>query len=460
MLSLLYLGGALLTAYGAIVANRRLAALLIVGICLLSNLISLVIYYASPGLSNVTVAVAARELVVYSCFGLSLLVIRGLRWPLGTALDKLFFALLVFFGCSVLASIPRTGISALLMGRELIFPLATYFLFRFLALDEPAVRAMLRLVTLVAVAAAIVAIVEQLYVNQVNTRFWEQVAISGYLAQKYGQFEGAFPLSWINFLPVFIGQAPGLRSIGLMLDPLATGHFLACSLPIVYYWTEGRVKYLLSGLVFVGAMCTFSKATMLISFIVIGSQVLRLKSPALRNGLLAGVGLCVLATGALLLSTGDDNFTHFGSFKAGVDALLTSPLGNGVGSTGYFNLLVTGEGTAEAIDTTFSVYVYQMGTPGLIALTLLALTPPLMLLYHLALLRSNRLFVDNLVSRLLMTAIPLFLAYAVLAFASAAAYSAVAIFLPMLLLGTYTSAWVRLRGELRQQALVAATSAG
>jgi hypothetical protein len=457
MLSMVYLGGSLLAAYGALVFNRRLFALLIVAICLLSNFASLCIYYIAPGLSSVSAAVAARELAVYSCFALSLLLVRGLRWPIGTTLDKIFLLLFVFVVCSIIASVPRTGVSALLMGRELIFPLATFFLFRFLNLDERSLRLMLGLVVGVAVAGATLAIVEQFYVNLVNPSFWEQVAVSGYLAQKYGSFDGSFPLSWVNYLPVFIGRDPMMRSIGPMLDPLASGHFLACSLPIAFYWTKGWKRYLLSAVIIAGALCTFSKATMLIIFVIIGTQALRLRSPTLRGALLAAMIVCVLLVGALLLSTGDDRFTHFGSFKTGVNALLGPPFGQGVGSTGYFTFLVTGGGTLDAVDTTFSVYVYQMGLPGFLALALLAFSPPLVLLYHLHLLRANGLFVANTASRLLLTAVPLFLIYGLLAFASAAAYNAVAIFLPMLLLGSYCSAWVQLRAELRSRAVAPAT---
>ncbi|MFQ3663521.1 MAG: hypothetical protein SNJ69_14140, partial [Chloroflexaceae bacterium] len=211
----------------------------------------------------------------------------------------------------------------------------------------------------------------------------------------------------------------------------------------------GWKRYFYVGIIFLGVVCTFSKASLLISFVVFGCQAFRIKQAWLRYSLLAAMGICVLAVGALLLSTGDDAFTHFGSFRTGVEALLNRPLGKGVGSTGYFNFLVTGQGTVEAIDTTFSVYAYQLGWPGVMALIFLVPIPAVVLLLHLAWLRSRALFVNNCLSRLLMTVLPLALTYSLLAFASAAAFTAVPVFIPMLLLGTYNTvwAWERARAE-------------
>ncbi len=447
MLSLAYLGGALVLAFLALLSGKRRFALVVVAVCLLSNLASVIIYYLAPELSDVTFAVAARELTIYSFFVLTFLLVRQLRWPVATLIDRVYFILLIFFLVNIASGFLRNGISAMLTGRELIFPLATYFLFRFINLDERAVHNVLQLIVGIAVAGGMVAVIEQVYVNLINPAFWETIAISGYLAQKYGSFDQPFPLSWVNYLPGFINRPPGMRSIGLMLDPLATGHFLACSLPIAYYWIQGWKRYFFIGIIFLGVVCTFSKASLLISFVVLGTQAFRIKQAWLRYSLLFLAGVCVIAVGTLLLSTGDDAFTHFGSFRTGVEALLNRPLGKGVGSTGYFNFLVTGQGTVEAIDTTFSVYVYQLGWLGLMALIFLAPIPALVLLQHLAWLRSRALFVNNCLSRLLMTVLPLALTYALLAFASAAAFTAVPVFVPMLLLGTYNSVWVRERAR-------------
>lgn len=449
---MIYLGSVLLLALVALIAGRRRGALLIVLVALLSNLASITIYYLAPELSDVALAVSARELTVYTFFVLTFLLVRRLRWPVGTLIDRVYLGLLVFFVVNIIGSIPRNGVTSLLMGRELIFPLATYFLFRFLNLDERAIRSLMRLIVSIAVVVGLVAVVEQIYVNLINPNLWHEWRISGYLAQKYGSFDDPFPLSWVNYLPGFLGLPHGMRSIGLMLDPLATGHFLACSLPIAYYWYRGWQRYFFLSIVFLGVICTFSKASMLISFVFLGSQAFRVKHWLVRYGLLAFVASCILAIGGLLLSTDDDAFTHFGSFRAGTEALFNHPLGKGVGSTGYFNMLVTGEGTASTIDTTYSVYAYQMGWPGLLALMCLVLLPTSILFTHLYWLRSRGLFVSSCVSRMLMTVLPLFLSYSILAFASAASFTAVPVFTPMLLLGTYGTLWVRLRTATRQPA--------
>lgn len=447
MLSLLYLVGVLLVAFLALIAGKRYFALVIVLISLLSNLASVVIYYLSPTLSRVSIAVAARELAIYLFFFM-MFFLRQLRWPIATIIDRIYLALLMFFVVLIVGSIPQNGFSALLIGRELIFPLATYFLFRFINLDGRAITSVMRLIIGIAVVTAILAIIEQFYVNLINSFFWNDMGISGYLAQKYGSFNEPFPLSWVNYLPVFIGLEPMMRSVSLMFHPIVTGQFLACSLSIALYWIHGRKKYIIIVIVVLGALSTFSKATMLIIFIILGGQALRLKSVILRNMLVGMVLICVLAVGILLLSTGDDAFTHFGSFKTGLEALITQPLGAGIGSTGYFIWRVSGQGEIEALDTTFSVYVYQMGWFGLVALLFLVLTPPLTLLFHVRWLRKHRLFVTDDVGKLLMTTLPISASYAILAFSSAAAFTAVPVFVPMLLLGAYCTAWVRLRAEI------------
>ncbi|MGB9631693.1 MAG: hypothetical protein ACPL8I_00045, partial [Chloroflexaceae bacterium] len=454
MLSLVYLVGVLVLSFLALLSGKRRFALTVVAVSLLSNLASLLIYYLAPELSDVTFAVAARELTIYGFLILTFLIVRQLRWPVGTLIDRIYLVLLVFFLINIAGGFLHNGMSAALMGRELIFPLVTYFLFRFINLDERAIRQVLQLIAGIAVVGGMAAIIEQIYVNLIDPAFWETIAISGYLSQKYGSFDQPFPLSWVNYLTGLINRPPGMRSIGLMLDPLATGHFLACSLPVAYYWIQGWKRYIFVAIIFMGTVCTFSKASMLILFVVFGSQAFRIKNAWLRYSLLAITGLCVIALGILILSTGDDAFSHFGSFRTGVEAILNRPLGKGVGSTGYFNFLVTGQGTVEAVDTTFSVYAYQMGWPGVLALIFLVPVPAAVLLLHLAWLRSRAQFVNNCLSRLLMTVLPLALTYSLLAFSTAAAFTAVPVFIPMLLLGIYNSVWVRQHTRAEQPSRV------
>ncbi|MCX7789276.1 MAG: hypothetical protein N2378_01425, partial [Chloroflexaceae bacterium] len=80
--------------------------------------------------------------------------------------------------------------------------------------------------------------------------------------------------------------------------------------------------------------------------------------------------------------------------------------------------------------------------------------PAAILLLHLAWLRSRGLFVNNCLSRLLMTVLPLALTYSLLAFASAAAFTAVPVFIPMLLLGAYNTVWVRQRARAEKSARI------
>lgn len=438
MLSIICLGSSLIIAFASLLAGRRRFALTIATLVVLVNAVSIALYYLAPDLSNVKITVATREITVYIFFVVYFVLLKRFNLPFGHLVDKVYLLLLLLFIAMILASIPKNSLGALMMGRELIFPVVTYFLFRFLNLDKRAIKSVVRLVLGLAAVTAILAIIEQIYVNKINPYFWEQIRVSGYLGQKYGNFNQKYPGSWVNYLPAFIGLPPGLRSIGLMLDPLVTGHFLACSFALTLYWMRGWKRLLFIVLVGTGALCTFSKGTMLICFVAIGSRALLIRGKFLKSLVLATVVLIVVGVGVLLLSTGDDSFTHFGSFKAGVNSLLKSPLGNGVGSTGYFNLLVTGEGAIEAIDTTFSVYVYQMGIVGLVALVCIVLVPFFSIFRRLRRTTSSR---EE--KRLLLTCFPLFGAYSVLAFSSAAAFSAVPVFIPMMLLGMYVSSSTR-----------------
>ena len=140
--------------------------------------------------------------------------------------------------------------------------------------------------------------------NFVNPRLWEQINIAGYLSQKYGSFPGDYPGSWVNYLPGLIGLPPGFRSIGIMLDPLVTGHFLACSFVIVLFWYRGGSKWLLALVIGAGAITTFSKATFLLVFIAIGSQALIVRPKIAKQFILSSAILTILIIGVLATVTG------------------------------------------------------------------------------------------------------------------------------------------------------------
>ena len=98
------------------------------------------------------------------------------------------------------------------------------------------------------------------------------------------------------------------------------------------------------------------------------------------------------------------------------------------------SILVTGGGTLEAIDTSFSVYIYQMGLFGFVALVSLVILPFIFLLLDR---RRSRHNIAK--TPLLPVCLPIFGAYSILAFSSAAAFTAVPIFLPMMLIGMHVS---------------------
>jgi hypothetical protein len=420
--------------------NRHMFALAIVSVALLANFASLLVYYLAPSLSDVTYLVGARELSIYAFVLISLVILRRFTIPIGHRIDQIYFGLGLFFLLAILIGLARNGSPAILMGRELVFPIATYFLFRFINPDKQIIRSIVLFILGIASVAAVFAIIEFIYVDLINPRFWYDVRISGYLEQKYGRFDDPYPGSWINYLPVFIGLPPTFRSIGLMLDPLATAHFLSCSFALALFWLRGMTKYFLTGLIGLGVVMTFSKAGLLLCFLAVGSQALKIRRPLLRWSILGVIASIVGVIGLSMLSTGDDAFTHAGSFRTGLYTLLNDPLGHGVGSTGYFAFLVTGEASiGAAVDTTFSVYVYQMGVPGLVALLLLVGVPTFYYLRHLTRQRRTRGKVDPLT----MSCVMIFGSYTFLSFASAAAFTAVPVFVPMVLLASQVSLEVR-----------------
>lgn len=433
MLSVITFLGLILTALVTLPFSRRRFALVVVGICFLANLLSFATYYISPDLSRVAVTVATREVLIYLSFALFSVVALVITIAAGHLIDRLFFLLLIFFTLMIITS-QQSLVSAIFSGRELILPLTIYFLFRCLALDRSSVEAVIRLIIWLAAVGGVLAIVEQVYVNFINPDFWVQIEVGGYLAQKYGTFDEPYSLSWVNYIFGFIGLPPTFRSIGIMIDPLVTGHFLASSFTIILYWIRGIKKYMLLAIVGAGTISTFSKAAVLICFMAIGYQAFSIRNTYVRWTVLAVVFSIVAALGALLLSTGDSAFTHYGAFRFGVETLTQNPLGNGVGSTGFFNYRVTGEGALDAVDSTFAVYVHQMGLPGLVALLTLILAPYLVMIRDLR--RARR---AGNSSPLALICASLFAVYTLLAFSTAAAFNAVPIFIPMMLLGMYVS---------------------
>ena len=139
--------------------------MVIVVLTLIANIASIVIYYISPDLSSVRVVVAIRELSIYLALILIFILIRRFRLPIFHPLDKLFLLLLLMYTFFIMLSIPRYSISSMLMGRELIFPVATFFVFRFLNLSGKHIRQILLFVIGLAFIAGILAIIEQVYIN-------------------------------------------------------------------------------------------------------------------------------------------------------------------------------------------------------------------------------------------------------------------------------------------------------
>jgi hypothetical protein len=431
MLSVLITVMLVLAVFLSLAAGKKLFALAIVAVAFLINLVSLLLYYLNADLSRVYITIANRELLVYFFLVISLLLVRKMVLPVGHPVDKIYLFLFVLFVTLIVAT-SKSLIQAAISGREMVFPLSVYFLFRWLRLDQDSVRAIMRLIILLSVVTAAFAIVEWIYVNKVNPSFWEQIHINGYLAQKYGSFNDPYPGSWINYLPRFIGLPAIFRSIGLMLDPLVTGHFLACGFTIILNWVRGSVKYVFLFLIGIATLFVSSKASFLICFLAIGFRSLSTRKKLSRVMILALVFAVVMCVGILLLNTGDDAFTHYGALKNGVASLKQAPLGHGIGTTGYFSRLVTGTRGGNTSDTTFSVYAYQMGFIGVGALILLIVVPFLLVFRSLW---QKRLREKSFPSTLILAS--LLGAYSILAFSSAAAFSAVPVFTPMMLLGIY-----------------------
>ncbi|GAC1384419.1 MAG: hypothetical protein NVSMB42_02390 [Herpetosiphon sp.] len=417
-----------------VVFLRRLSgksrfAVAIVAVSLLANLVSVLLYYLVGDGVGVPVIVATREILIDLLFVFSGISILSIVIYSPRLIDRIYLALLLIFGIMILLS-KQDLKTAILSGRELIFPLATYFVFRSLRLDEPAQRRVIRFLVRFSVVTALLAIVEQIYVNLFDPNFWTGIQIDGYLTQKYGTFTGDYPLSWMNYAPGYFNLPPTLRSVGLLVDPLATAHILACGFTIVLYYRRGALKYILLAILALGTICTFSKGALLICFIAIGTQAFALRNKALRYMSLAMVALIVVALATALLRTGDDAATHFGSFRAGVTSLAQSPLGDGIGSTGYFTYLVTGDGDAGAVDTTFSVYTVQLGWLGLLALFCLLGAPFFTVLHSFRQVSGPRKQAP-----LALVCLSLWTAYSILSFSTAAAFTAVPILIPMALLG-------------------------
>lgn len=412
-------------------SKKALMAKIVVAVCLLSNFVSLLIYYVDPS-SKISYIIATREIVIITSFFLVVIFLKKFKWPFKGWIDYIFLILLILFSTFIIVSSFKYGVSALISGRDILFPVLVYFLFRLIRLDQISTERLVNLIVIIAIISSSVSIFEFVYVNFVNPSFWESINMSGYLSQKYGTKQ-EIPMSWYNFLPLFIGLPPTVRTIGIMTDPIVNALFSTCSFALAYYWLKGWKKVATTLVILSGIATTASKASVIILIVVIANGFLMIKP---RNlGLLAFTSLYMLGLvfGIIILSIDDKSFTHLGSFYAGVDALLTNPVGKGLGSTGYTNFLITSKGTISVIDTAFSLYAYQMGVLGFLSLVALIIIPAIVLAANLTRLNTMTTYQK----KILLSTSSIFIPYSVLIFLNSAILTFIPSLIPFLLISIY-----------------------
>lgn len=413
-------------------SKKALMAKIVVIVCLLSNFVSLLIYYVDPS-SKISYIIATREIAIITSFLLAAIFLKKFKWPFKGWLDYTFLILLMFFSISIVFGSFKYGVSALISGRDILFPVLVYFLFRLIQLNQISTRRLVNLIVIIATISSFVSIFEFVYVNFVNPSFWKSINISGYLSQKYG-IKQEIPMSWYNFLPVFIGLPPTVRTTGIMTDPIVNALFSTCGFGLAYYWLEGWKKVVTILVILAGIVTAASKASIIILIVVIANSFLTIKQRNLGLLALASLYTLGLVFGIIILGIDDESFTHLGSFYAGVDALLTDPVGKGVGSTGYTNFLITSKGTISVIDTAFSLYVYQMGVLGFLSLVALVIIPAMVLVKDLV----TRLKTINVYQKkILLSASSIFIPYSILIFLNSAILTFIPSLVPFLLISIY-----------------------
>ncbi|MBA2461963.1 MAG: hypothetical protein H0V45_09405 [Actinobacteria bacterium] len=320
---------------------------------------------------------------------------RGLPFK-STSTDYLalaYAALVVLYGV-----IPQDVLGGEASARGILFgarhdltPVAAYFLGRSLSFDRAELRRIALLLVATASAVAAWGLVD---IYAVSLQFWRDSGVPGWFEEQLGlRYEGLSGLPE-NFVYNPGDERPLRRLVSTFLSPLATAYLLLVGILVATTWQRARWVSLLSGLLLVGLLFTYSRTT--IAALVFALLVL---AYPLRNWWPVAAALVLVASSFFFVraypdigpetrftpeelqiqraggreeETSDDPFSpgessfesHLDSLGAGIETVARHPQGYGLGNAG-----VTAKRTGAEIkagESTYTELGVELGLLGML----------------------------------------------------------------------------------------------
>ena len=321
--------------------------------------------------------------------------LRGLPFK-STSTDWLALAFAAFV--LLYALVPQDWLEGDASGRGILYalrhdltPVAAYFLGRSLHFDQNELR---RIALLIVAAAAAVAAWGLVDVYAVSLQFWRDSGAPGWFEEQLGlRYRGLSGLPE-NFVYNPGDERPLRRLVSTFLSPLVTAYLLLVAILAATAWRRSRWLSLVSGLLLVGLLFTYSRTTMaalVLAFLVL-AYALRSWWPVAAAVVLVGIAfffvraypdigpetrftpaeLEIQRAGGEGDETSDDPFSpdessfdsHLDALRDGVETVVTHPQGYGLGNAG-----VTAKRTGvdiKAGESTYTELGVELGLLGLL----------------------------------------------------------------------------------------------
>jgi hypothetical protein len=275
--------------------------------------------------------------------------------------------------------------------RHDLTPVAAYFLGRSIHLEQAELRRVALLIVAVAAAVAAWGLVD---VYAVSLQFWRDSGAPGWFEEQLGlSYRGLSGLPE-NFVYNPGDERPLRRLVSTFLSPLATAYLLLVAILAATAWQRSRVLALVSGLLLVGLLFTYSRTTiaaLVLAFCVL-AYALRSWWPAAAAVVLVGIAFFFVRaypdigpetrftpaeleiqraggqeeeTSGNPFSPGEASFdSHLDNLRDGVETVVTHPHGYGLGNAG-----VTAKRTGADIragESTYTELGVELGLVGML----------------------------------------------------------------------------------------------
>jgi hypothetical protein len=275
--------------------------------------------------------------------------------------------------------------------RHNLLPVGAYFLGRSLHFDRAELR---RIAVLVVSTACVVAAWGLLDIYAVSLQFWRDSGVPGWFEEQLGlEYRGLSGLPE-NFVYNPGDERPLRRLVSTFLSPLATAYLLLVAILVATTWQRSRWFSLISGLLLVGLLFTYSRTTIaaLVFALVVLGYALRSWVPVAAAAVLVGVAfffiraypdiapetrftaaeLEIQRAGGREEETSGDPFSpgessidsHLDSLREGIETVARHPWGFGLGNAGVTAKRTDAE--IKAGESTYTELGVELGLVGML----------------------------------------------------------------------------------------------